>query len=83
MLHDGHWGTSRMKQLARRYVWFPKIDEEIEKVFKTCLICQENGANPTQTFSAWPEAKNPWERIHIDFAGPFFNKMWLIVVDSY
>ena len=25
----------------------------------------------------------PWQRIHIDYAGPFFNKMWLIVYDAY
>lgn len=83
MLHDGHWGACRMKQLARRYVWFPNIDQEIESMAKKCTICQENGDNPKQVFSAWPEAEQPWERIHIDFAGPFLNKMWLIAVDSY
>ena len=24
-----------------------------------------------------------WERVHIDFAGPFMNDMFLIVVDAY
>ena len=28
----------------------------------------------------WPSA--PWERIHIDFAGPFMGNMFLIVVDA-
>ena len=29
----------------------------------------------------WPE--HPWERIHIDFAGPFMGKMFLLVVDAH
>ena len=31
----------------------------------------------------WRKAQNPWERVHLDFAGPFMNSMWMIVVDSY
>ena len=27
--------------------------------------------------------KNPWERIHVDFAGPYLGKMFLITVDAY
>ncbi|XP_046810007.1 uncharacterized protein K02A2.6-like [Lucilia cuprina] len=44
---------------------------------------QKAGSNPNREFSSWPEATKPWERIHVDFAGPFFSQMWLIVVDSY
>ena len=25
----------------------------------------------------------PWQRIHLDFAGPFQRQMWLILIDSY
>jgi hypothetical protein len=28
----------------------------------------------------WPDA--PWQRVHIDFAGPFLHKMLLVVVDA-
>ncbi|MFG1588194.1 DDE-type integrase/transposase/recombinase [Staphylococcus aureus] len=31
----------------------------------------------------WPEPSGPWERIHIDFAGPMEGWMFLIVVDAY
>ena len=31
----------------------------------------------------WEVPKRPWSRIHIDHAGPFFDKMFLIVVDAY
>ena len=25
----------------------------------------------------------PWQHIHVDFAGPFKNKMWLLAVDAF
>ena len=25
----------------------------------------------------------PWERLHLDFGGPFENNWWLIVVDAF
>ena len=35
-LHEGHPGTCRMKSLARSYVWWPNIDEEVEAMVKQC-----------------------------------------------
>ena len=29
----------------------------------------------------WPS--KPWQRIHIDYAGPFMNKMYKLVVDAH
>ncbi|XP_017480324.1 PREDICTED: uncharacterized protein K02A2.6-like [Rhagoletis zephyria] len=71
MLHDGHWGKGRMKQMARRYVWFTGIDAEIDKMHNECSICQANASHPKREFSPWPQPTKPWERIHLDFAGPF------------
>ena len=34
ILHDGHPGTSRMKELARSSVWWPKTDAQIEQKVK-------------------------------------------------
>ena len=33
--------------------------------------------------SRWPWPTAPWERVHIDFAGPFMGYMYLVVVDSH
>ncbi|XP_055836448.1 uncharacterized protein LOC129905093 [Episyrphus balteatus] len=82
-IHEGHWGCSRMKQLARRYIWFPDMDKQIEKLVANCVICQTSASNPKKDYVNWQPAENPWERIHLDFAGQFFNKMWLICVDSF
>ena len=37
----------------------------------------------TITLYPWSWPTRPWERIHIDFAGPFMNKSFFIVVDAY
>ena len=84
MLHSKHMGISKTKNLARYYVWWPKIDEDIENLVKSCEPCQLNRNDPEKHSShSWQYPSNPWERIHIDFCGPFRNHMYLIVVDAY
>ncbi|KRX85825.1 Uncharacterized protein T4E_10797, partial [Trichinella pseudospiralis] len=71
MLHSGHPGIARMKCLARSCVWWPKMDEEIESFVKTCAECQETRHEPAKNvMDMWPEATEPWTRIHADFFGP-------------
>ena len=41
-LHGGHPGVSRMKSLARRLVWWPGIDHQIEETVKRCEKCQQS-----------------------------------------
>lgn len=83
-LHSGHPGIVRMKSLARSYVYWPNIDQQIEQLVKSCEKCSLASKAPTKTtLSSWPLATSPWERVHIDFAGPFQDHNFLIVVDSY
>ena len=36
MVHSEHMAISKTKNLARFYVWWPKIDEDIENLVKSC-----------------------------------------------
>ncbi|KAL7724906.1 hypothetical protein ACLKA6_020042 [Drosophila palustris] len=83
LLHDGHWGIVRMKQLVRQHVWWPGIDEDIAQMAKGCSICKVVNPAPVKEFLSWPKPTSAWERIHIDFAGPIIDSMWLICVDAY
>ena len=84
MLHEGHPGMTRMKAIARGVVWWPGIDAEIEKKVKECPKCQVNQKSPTiAPLHPWEWPSQPWTRLHIDFAGPFDGKMFLVVVDSH
>ena len=40
-LHAGHPGISRMKTLARMFVWWPSMDGDIVKMVQSCHICQQ------------------------------------------
>ena len=84
MLHDGHPGMTRMKAIARGVIWWPGIDAEIERKVKECPECQVNQKSPTLApLHPWEWPSQPWTRLHIDFAGPFEGKMFLVVVDSH
>ena len=83
-LHNEHMGIARMKATARRYFWWPKLDEQIETMVSKCVSCQENATLPRkQEVAKWDWPTGPWRRIHIDYAGPFMGKMFLVVVDAY
>ena len=83
-LHDNHPGMSRMKALARSYVWWPNIDSHIERTVSSCNTCQSmRSAPPTAQIHPWIFPARPWSRIHVDFAGPISCSMYMVVVDAY
>ena len=53
-LHNAHPGMTKMKALARMYVWWPGLEKDIEESVRLCNECQFNQSNP-------PTAPlNPW-----------------------
>lgn len=83
MLHKTHAGIVITKALARSYVWWPGLNEDIELLVSGCTKCLENRHMPPKNSHEWITPTRPWSRIHIDFAGPFYNKYFLILVDAY
>ena len=82
-LHESHPGIVKMKLLSRSYVWWPCMDHDIETVVKQCSSCQIHANNPVAApLHPWSYPSTPWQRIHIDYAGPVENKMILIIVDA-
>ena len=82
-LHEGHVGMYKMKSLARMFFWWPKLDDDIENVCKSCLPCVENASMPKpETVHPWKYPVQPWDRVHIDFA-TFEGKKFLLLVDAY
>ena len=83
-LHEGHPGMTRMKSLARMYVWWPCLEGDIERSVQQCVHCQEQqSVPPVAPLQPWKWPSRPWARLHMDFAGPFQGKMILVVVDSH
>ena len=83
-LHVAHVGSSKMKMLARGYVWWPKMDQAIDDMSASCSQCLVHRRNPEQEMvHPWEIPSGPWERVHVDYAGPFLEKMYLILSDAY
>ena len=83
-LHETHPGMSKMKMLARSYVWWSGMDREIEEKVSNCNICQMmRNDPPTSQVHPWIFPNKPWSRLHIDYAGPVGGNMYLVVVDAY
>ena len=38
-LHTTHLGMSKMKSLARSYIWWPGLDSQIEELCRACVEC--------------------------------------------
>ncbi|XP_062557959.1 uncharacterized protein K02A2.6-like [Armigeres subalbatus] len=83
-LHRGHPGIQRMKAIARSYVYWPSLDKDIVDHVKSCCHCASTAKSPSKLAPVpWPRSTKPWERVHIDYAGPITGDYYLIVVDSY
>ena len=83
-LHESHPGISKMKALARCYIWWPGMDAQIEELVKTCHVCQESRPTPAAApLHPWEWPSQPWSRIHLDYAGPFLGHMFLIIIDAH
>ena len=83
-LHQAHPGICRMKSLARSYVWWPSLDKDLQALVQSCEVCQVNQKTPAAApLHPWEWPDQPWRRIHIDYAGPFMGRMFLVVVDAH
>ena len=83
-LHSSHPGMSRMKSLAGSYVWWPGLDKSVENLASSCSVCQVlKQAPPTAPLHLWVWPTKPWQLVHVDFAGPFIGKMYLVAVDAH
>ncbi|UYV70739.1 K02A2.6-like, partial [Cordylochernes scorpioides] len=82
-LHEMHLGMVKMKMIARRYFWWPGIDKNIEELARDCRICQESASMPPSTISEWTWPEKPWHHLHLDLAGPFMGRMFMVLVDAY
>ncbi len=83
-VHREHSGIVRMKSIARSYMWWPGVDKQLELAAKSCTSCQSVKSKPAVApLHPWLWPSTPWQRVHVDFAGPFRKRMFLILVDGH
>ena len=81
--HMGHPRKNRTKSFMRCYVYWPNMDRDKADMIESYKGCVLAAKSPTTTWKTRPKTDHPWQRIHIDFAGPIDNKYYRIVVDSH
>ena len=83
-LHETHQGASRMKARAQMVVWWPGLDKSIEEMVSNCPSCQSSRPlPPAAPLHPWSIPQVPWSRLHMDYAGPLQDHMFLIIVDVF
>ena len=82
-LHEGHSGMTRMKSLARIFVWWPRLDKEVKSAVQNCTQCQETQTSPAAVpMYPWRWPTRPWSRLNIDYGGPLLGQIFLVVIDT-
>ena len=82
-LHAAHLGSSRMKELARSYLWWPNLDCDLEGLTNSCPECLSQRALPAKAeLHPWEWPTHPWHRIHVDYAGLVDGRYFIVVVDA-
>ncbi|MFH4974315.1 hypothetical protein AB6A40_001024 [Gnathostoma spinigerum] len=65
-LHQAHQEIAKMKQLARRYFWWPSMNSDLEKAIKGCSECAKFAPARRKEYKPWPDSKENWEGIGMD-----------------
>lgn len=66
--HRGHLGMSSMKRSIRRSLWWPGVNEDVEKKAKECETCKKISPAPRPVpLSSRNLPEEPMEVIQIDF----------------
>lgn len=72
-----------MKNLARRYYYWRNIDKDVENTVRSYLECakvQNELKKIVLHYCEDPETN--FQRVHIDYAGPFQGHQFFILVDA-
>ena len=60
------------------------MDADLEQKVRQWGPCQENRKSPPEApLHPWERLHQPWVHLHLDYAGPFLGKMFLIVIDAH
>ena len=81
----GHHGVVKTKQALRTRVWWPKIDIDANVYVQNWHACQCLGhQDPPPPLKPNVMPNKPWERLHMDFLGPYpAGETLLVVTDAY
>ena len=82
--HEGHPGIVAMKSIVSSLVWYPGISDDVEKLVKSCIICQDNRSKPSQKCHACRMAFTSAYMVTYSHRSFFYdNHICLVIIDSF
>ena len=83
ILHKGHMGADRTRQLASDVVYWQKMRQDIESAVSQCYACNSCKSHlQKQPFINHPIPDLPWATVGADIFD-WNNHQYLVMVDSY
>lgn len=83
VIHESHLGVVKCKSRARQILYWPNINNDVERFVLSCKICEkyrfDNGKEPLLMHE---KAKRPWQFVYSDIL-EFGGENFLVVTDSY
>ena len=84
LAHEGHQGVVKTKALLREKVWFPGIEQMVEKKVQSCCACLiSTPESKREPLLMSPLPKAPWSEVSMDFAELPNSEYLLIITDDY
>ena len=82
-IHEGHLGIEKCKARARICVYWPNLDDDIEKVVRQCSVCnQYTRGNQKEQLHPHSIPMLPWHKVGADYL-TVANQDYLLVVDYF
>ena len=82
-LHELHQGSVRTKSRARRIVYWPGLDNDLDNIILSCKLCQERQPSlPKEPILLKPKPTRPFQEIVLDFCTHTAHE-FLIIVDCF
>jgi len=83
LIHEGHLGVQKCKARARLCVYWPNINDEIDKIVKSCSVCNRYvNSNQKEPMIPHQLPDRPWEEVSADYF-TLHTQDYLLVVDCY
>ena len=82
-LHSVHQGINKCRARASEAVWWPEMNDDIERIVQSCELCQSTlSVNRREPLICSPLPQHAWEKVDVALFG-WNNKKFLVVVDYY
>ncbi|XP_055590420.1 uncharacterized protein K02A2.6-like [Uranotaenia lowii] len=82
--HRGHPGIIAMRRNLRERLWWPRMDDDVQKKVKLCLGCTVvSRQNPPEPMIRSEMPERAWQDIAIDFFTAKEYATFLVVVDYF